>query len=66
MKYAVIDVGTNTVLLLIAEIGNEFREVLDIATITRLGEGLKATSRLSETAMERTLAAFDEESFGDF
>lgn len=57
MKYAVIDVGTNTVLLLIAEIGNEFREVLDIATITRLGEGLKATSRLSETAMERTLAA---------
>ncbi|OPY79552.1 MAG: Guanosine-5'-triphosphate,3'-diphosphate pyrophosphatase [Syntrophorhabdus sp. PtaU1.Bin153] len=56
MKYAAIDVGTNTVLLLIVEIGKAFEEVLDIATITRLGEGLKATNRLSEAAMERTLA----------
>jgi exopolyphosphatase/guanosine-5'-triphosphate,3'-diphosphate pyrophosphatase len=56
MKYAAIDVGTNTVLLLIVEIGKEFTEILDIATITRLGEGLKATNCLSETAMERTLA----------
>ncbi|OPY72060.1 MAG: Guanosine-5'-triphosphate,3'-diphosphate pyrophosphatase [Syntrophorhabdus sp. PtaU1.Bin050] len=56
MKYAAIDIGTNTVLLLIADIGNGFREILDIATITRLGENLKATNRLSETAMERTLA----------
>ena len=57
MKYAAIDVGTNTVLMVIAKNGEGFREVLDVATITRLGQGLKETGLLSEEAMKRTLEA---------
>ena len=41
MKYASIDIGTNTVLLLIVDAGKDVRDVLDISAITRLGEGLK-------------------------
>lgn len=55
MKYAVIDVGTNTVLMVIAKNGEGFREAVDVATNTRLGQGLKETGLLSEEAMKRTL-----------
>jgi len=55
-----IDIGTNAVLLLIAaEEAGRFREVADFSTITRLGEGLLKTRRLSEEAMERTIAALE-------
>jgi exopolyphosphatase/guanosine-5'-triphosphate,3'-diphosphate pyrophosphatase len=57
MKYASIDIGTNTVLLMIAEIKERIEEIYDTATITRLGEGLKQTGGLSPAAMERTLNA---------
>ncbi len=58
MKYASIDVGTNTALLVIAEWnGSRFEEICDISTITRLGEGLKKTGVLSEPAMARTFEA---------
>jgi exopolyphosphatase/guanosine-5'-triphosphate,3'-diphosphate pyrophosphatase len=57
MKYASIDIGTNTVLLMIAEIRGRIEELYDTATITRLGEGLKQTGNLSAEAMERTLNA---------
>ena len=54
---ASIDIGTNSVLLLIAEkSGDELRAVRDEARITRLGEKLAATGVLADTAMERTLA----------
>lgn len=57
MKYASIDIGTNTVLLMIAEIREGIEELYDAATITRLGEGLKQTGNLSTQAMKRTLEA---------
>ena len=57
MKLAAIDIGTNTVLLLIARCAGAVEGILDLSTITRLGEGLSGTGVLSETAMERTLAA---------
>jgi exopolyphosphatase/guanosine-5'-triphosphate,3'-diphosphate pyrophosphatase len=56
-RVAAIDVGTNTVLLLVAEgTGAAPRAVLELATITRLGEGVDRTGRLGAAAMERTLA----------
>jgi exopolyphosphatase/guanosine-5'-triphosphate,3'-diphosphate pyrophosphatase len=55
MKYASIDIGTNTVLLMIAEIKERIEEIYDTAIITRLGEGLKQSGNLSTEAMERTL-----------
>ncbi|HOJ72083.1 MAG TPA: Ppx/GppA phosphatase family protein [Syntrophorhabdaceae bacterium] len=59
MKYASIDIGTNTVLLLIAESkkSSGINDILDISTITRLGQGLKKTGHLSQEAMDRTLSA---------
>lgn len=56
MKCGVIDVGTNTVLLLIAGVGGEVDEIMDMSTITRLGEGLKATGRLERAAMDRVFS----------
>ncbi len=60
MTCGAIDIGTNAVLLLIAaEEAGRFREVADLSTITRLGEGLLKTRRLSEEAMGRTIAALE-------
>jgi exopolyphosphatase/guanosine-5'-triphosphate,3'-diphosphate pyrophosphatase len=50
---AAIDIGTNSVRLLIVDDG---RDLERRAVITRLGEGVDRTGELSETAMERTLA----------
>jgi len=56
-RVAAIDVGTNTVLLLVAEgTGAAPRAVLELATITRLGEAVDRTGRLGAAAMERTLS----------
>lgn len=56
MKSAVIDIGTNTVLLLVldADVGTE-HDIVDVATLTRLGEGMKGRGTLSDDAMDRTL-----------
>jgi exopolyphosphatase / guanosine-5'-triphosphate,3'-diphosphate pyrophosphatase len=59
MNYGAIDIGTNAVLLLIADTNGRFREVLDLSTITRLGEGLTRTGRLIPAAMERTVKALE-------
>ena len=56
MRAAAIDIGTNSVLLLIAERrGDEIVAVEERATITRLGQGVDRTRRLSTEASERTL-----------
>lgn len=52
-----MDIGTNTVLLLIVEGPDGFHDVLDLSTIVRLGEGLVNSGRLSGPAMSRTLDA---------
>ena len=57
MRAATIDIGTNSVLLLVADSeGGALRPVLERATVTRLGEGVDRNRRLLETAAERTLA----------
>jgi exopolyphosphatase/guanosine-5'-triphosphate,3'-diphosphate pyrophosphatase len=56
---AAIDVGTNSVKLIVVELqGGEARRLYETAAITRLGEGMQAQSmRLREAAMRRTLDA---------
>jgi exopolyphosphatase / guanosine-5'-triphosphate,3'-diphosphate pyrophosphatase len=58
-RYAVIDVGTNSVKFHIGERGADgvWRTVLDRAEVTRLGEGLAETGRLQAEASERTIEA---------
>ncbi len=59
---AAIDIGTNSVLLLLGEVGADGRvEVkIDCAEGTRLGQGLSSTGRISDEAAERTLAVLRE------
>jgi len=61
MRVAAVDVGTNTVRLLLATVQQVGERVVLESTqrhevITRLGEGLDATGRLGEQPMERALA----------
>jgi len=57
-RFATLDVGTNTVLLLVAETdGSGFRPVIERAEITRLGKGVDKTGRLSEESLEATVRA---------
>lgn len=60
MRYASIDIGTNAVLLLILDFNGGVREILDVSTITRLGEGLIKTGELSPAAMARTFGVLEE------
>lgn len=58
---AAIDIGTNSVLLLIAKThGATLDAVCQEARITRLGEGLSHTTILSSAAIDRTMAALRE------
>ena len=53
-----IDVGTNSVLLLVADIeGNSLHPVADEAEITRLGAGVDKTRLLEEASIQATLDA---------
>jgi exopolyphosphatase/guanosine-5'-triphosphate,3'-diphosphate pyrophosphatase len=57
-RVATLDIGTNSVLLLIAEASpSGLKPLLDRATITRLGEGVDRTRRLAPEARARTLSA---------
>ncbi|MCT2399026.1 Ppx/GppA phosphatase family protein [Novosphingobium mangrovi (ex Huang et al. 2023)] len=57
-SYAAIDLGTNNCRLLIARPSGEHFTVIDaFSRVVRLGEGLAQSGRLSDGAMERTLAA---------
>jgi exopolyphosphatase / guanosine-5'-triphosphate,3'-diphosphate pyrophosphatase len=57
-SYAAIDLGTNNCRLLIARPSGENFTVIDaFSRVVRLGEGLAQTGRLSDKAMDRTLAA---------
>lgn len=57
MRVASFDLGTNTALMLVADIGDGVVRVEDLADIVRLGEGLDKSGRLATVAMERALAA---------
>lgn len=56
--FAALDLGTNNCRLLIAKPqGSGFAVIDAFSRIVRLGEGLATTGRLSEPAIERTIAA---------
>ena len=56
-RLAAIDIGTVTTRLLVADVSaHDLTEVKRSTDITHLGEGLGATGRLSEAAMERVAA----------
>jgi exopolyphosphatase / guanosine-5'-triphosphate,3'-diphosphate pyrophosphatase len=57
-RFAAIDIGTNTILLLVAEIplNGAFSVLEDLAEITRLGEGVDRTRRIGPKGEERSLA----------
>ncbi len=56
--YAALDLGTNNCRLLVATPSPRgFRVVEAYSRIVRLGEGLSQTGRLSEAAMDRSMAA---------
>jgi exopolyphosphatase / guanosine-5'-triphosphate,3'-diphosphate pyrophosphatase len=59
---ASIDIGTNTVRLLAAEVRDNkiIREVLNLRETTRLGEGLKKGGKLRPEARERTIRALSQ------
>jgi len=61
MRVATIDIGTNTVLLLIANAdGGALQPIVERATITRLGQGVDRDRRLQPEAIARTLACLAE------
>ncbi len=56
--YAALDLGTNNCRLLVARrAGRGFRVIDAFSRIVRLGEGIAQSGRLSQAAMDRTLAA---------
>jgi exopolyphosphatase/guanosine-5'-triphosphate,3'-diphosphate pyrophosphatase len=61
MILAGIDIGTNTLRLLVAETNrNTFQELFSARTITRLGQNLDRSGKLSPDAMERSCAALQD------
>lgn len=57
-SYAALDLGTNNCRLLIARpAGGNFTVIDAFSRVVRLGDGLAKTGRLSDAAMERTIAA---------
>lgn len=61
MRYASIDIGTNTLRLLIAEpLGRDLRPLVYKRKITRLGGGYNEESGISAASAERTFSALKE------
>ena len=59
MRVAVVDIGTNSTRLLVADVTPDgaLAELHRESIVTRLGEGVDATGRLGEAPMERVFAA---------
>ncbi len=62
MKVAAIDIGTNSVLLLVAQptFDHELAPIHDVSTITRLGQGVDQNRRLHPDAVRRTLLCLED------
>jgi exopolyphosphatase/guanosine-5'-triphosphate,3'-diphosphate pyrophosphatase len=59
-RVAVVDIGTNSTRLLVAEVGGgSLTELERESIVTRLGEGVDATGRLGEEPQARVFAALD-------
>jgi len=53
-RYAVIDIGTNSAILLVCDVNHKTQEydvILDTAEITRLGQGLYPTGCLQPSSI---------------
>lgn len=61
MRVAVVDIGTNSTRLLIADAapGKAIEERVRESTVTRLGEGVDATGRLGDEPQQRVFAALE-------
>ena len=63
MRIAVVDIGTNSTRLLVADVDPVTSEVTELdrrSTVTRLGVGVERTGELSAEGMARVFAALDE------
>ena len=62
MRVSTIDVGSNTVRLLVADVvgATSWQVVEQHQTVTRLGEGLATAGTLGESPMARTVAVVSE------
>jgi exopolyphosphatase/guanosine-5'-triphosphate,3'-diphosphate pyrophosphatase len=61
VRVAVVDIGTNSTRLLVADVGDGRVDELDRrSVVTRLGEGVDATGRLGEAPKERVFAVLDD------
>ncbi|MEA2156637.1 MAG: exopolyphosphatase / guanosine-5-triphosphate,3-diphosphate pyrophosphatase [Solirubrobacteraceae bacterium] len=58
MRVAVVDIGTNSTRLLIADVSarGEVTQIVRESIVTRLGEGVDATGRLGDAPMQRVFA----------
>ncbi|MBL9167462.1 MAG: hypothetical protein JNN07_06945 [Verrucomicrobiales bacterium] len=59
-RHAVIDIGTNSVKLLVADLGQVLRTVVKESRHTLLGEGLFSSNCLQPAALARTVGAVQE------
>jgi len=61
MKYGVIDIGTNSMRLLLAEYdGEKFIHREKVINTTRLGEGIDSEGKISDESIERNVMALAE------
>ncbi|MDP9384724.1 MAG: Ppx/GppA family phosphatase, partial [Actinomycetota bacterium] len=61
MRVAVVDIGTNSTRLLIADVeAGRLTELDRRSTVTRLGEGVDATRSLGDAPQQRVFAVLDE------
>ena len=62
MRVAVVDIGTNSTRLLLADVSAQgaVEELERRTTVTRLGQGVEASGALAGEAMDRVFAALDE------
>jgi len=56
-RFAALDIGSNTIRLLITQIDEEITEIASAQKITRLGESAHTSGILSDNAIDRTLSA---------
>jgi exopolyphosphatase/guanosine-5'-triphosphate,3'-diphosphate pyrophosphatase len=61
MRYASIDIGTNTILMLIGEIDDslKIKAVKDFYQVPRLGKNVSLTRKLAERSVERALEVLE-------
>ncbi len=60
MRVAVVDIGTNSTRLLVADVaGGALEEVDRRSVVTRLGEGVEATGRLGDVPRQRVITTLE-------